>query len=54
MISETRLMLLPFINGRRINRDIYQQEWIIVRNYFQFINWITKNGLRELNSFDHD
>lgn len=29
-------------------------EWIIVRNYEEFIAHITENGLPELVSFDHD
>lgn len=28
--------------------------WETVKNYTQFINWIIKNGLPELISFDHD
>lgn len=39
---------------RGVNPDIYDQEWTIVRDYLQFIAWITKNGLPELISFDHD
>jgi hypothetical protein len=28
--------------------------WNIVRNYDEFIKWITKNGIPDLVSFDHD
>ena len=28
--------------------------WVIVRTYDEFVNWITKNGLPEEVSFDHD
>ncbi len=28
--------------------------WIIVRDYDQFVNWITENGLPDEISFDHD
>jgi hypothetical protein len=28
--------------------------WVIVRNYLQFINYITENGLPDMVSFDHD
>lgn len=45
---------LTFINGRDINPAIYKLEWIIVRDYVQFVVWIIKNGLPELISFDHD
>jgi len=29
-------------------------EWNIVRNYDEFVNWITNNGIPDLISFDHD
>lgn len=29
-------------------------QWVIVRSYDEFVNYITKNGLPELISFDHD
>ena len=45
---------IAFTTGRGINPEIYKEEWIIVRDYLQFINWITQNGLPELISFDHD
>lgn len=28
--------------------------WAIVRSYDQFVDWITKNGLPDVISFDHD
>jgi hypothetical protein len=28
--------------------------WIILRTYNEFVNWITKNGLPDEISFDHD
>lgn len=31
-----------------------EKDWIIVRNYNQFVDYITKNGLPDLISFDHD
>jgi hypothetical protein len=30
------------------------KKWEVVKNYNEFIKWITKNGLPELISFDHD
>lgn len=37
------------------NATIYHStDWVIVRDHYQFINWITKNGLPNLVSFDHD
>lgn len=32
----------------------YLKDWVIVRNYPEFVAWITKNGLPDLISFDHD
>lgn len=29
-------------------------EWVIVRNYEEFVNFISKNGLPDMISFDHD
>jgi hypothetical protein len=31
-----------------------KEDWEIVRNYDQFVAWITENGLPDLVSFDHD
>lgn len=31
-----------------------EKNWRIVRNYNDFIEWITKNGLPDFISFDHD
>lgn len=28
--------------------------WVVVRNYNEFVNWITNNGIPEIISFDHD
>lgn len=30
------------------------EDWVVVRNYNQFIAYITENGLPDLISFDHD
>lgn len=36
-------------------REMYRkEEWVIVRNYAEFIDYITINGLPEKVSFDHD
>ena len=37
-----------------IKDKIYAEEWDIVRNYNEFINYITENGIPDLISFDHD
>ena len=30
------------------------QGWIIIRNYEDFVNWVTENGIPDEISFDHD
>lgn len=35
-------------------RNPKTNDWIIVRNYQEFVNWITENGLPDEISFDHD
>ena len=30
------------------------KKWEVVKNYNEFVKWITKNGLPEIISFDHD
>ena len=30
------------------------EPWNVVRNYDEFVDWITKNGIPDLISFDHD
>lgn len=38
-----------------MGNNIYlENEWVIVRNYNEFVEHITKNGLPYLISFDHD
>jgi uncharacterized protein YpiB (UPF0302 family) len=38
-----------------INNDIYiNKHWKIVRNYEQFVDYIERNGLPNIISFDHD
>lgn len=37
------------------NRRIYfEDNWDVVKNFIEFTEWITKNGLPEFVSFDHD
>lgn len=35
-------------------KDEYKKEWVICRNYQQFVDCIIKNGLPTHISFDHD
>lgn len=38
-----------------IRPDLYTtNEWVIVRNYDEFVKYIEENGLPEMISFDHD
>lgn len=30
------------------------EDWVVVRNYDEFVDWITKNGVPDFISFDHD
>ena len=34
--------------------EVYGNEWVVVKHYPEFIKYITKHGLPELISFDHD
>ena len=37
------------------NQDFYRNtKWVIVRNYDEFVSYITHNGMPDLISFDHD
>ena len=52
-----------FLDDIRHPHDVYrytqqtmflQKKWNIVRNYNEFVKWITKKGLPDFISFDHD
>lgn len=43
-----------YMYRKKVDCRIYHKEWNIVRSYTQFVDWITKNGLPEFISFDHD
>lgn len=45
---------ISYMHLRTAHYELYKEEWIIVRNYSDFIFWIEKNGLPDLISFDHD
>lgn len=36
------------------NKIFWDNDWSIVRNYREFVNWILSNGIPDLISFDHD
>lgn len=37
-----------------LNQFYWENDWIIVRNYYEFCNYIQKFGLPDFISFDHD
>ena len=42
-------------NTQRISDPIYlEKDWVIVRNYFEFVDIINTKGIPYLVSFDHD
>ncbi len=52
-----------FLDDIREPKDAYsytnqkmflELDWEIVRNYNEFVGWITKNGLPQIIAFDHD
>ena len=44
-----------YMKLRVSDSGIYSREsWIVVRNYYEFVNYITDNGLPYYISFDHD
>jgi len=43
-----------YMYQRGVDCKIYHERWFVVKNYKQFIHWITKNGLPDIISFDHD
>lgn len=34
--------------------DIYLLDWVVVKDYYAFVHYISKNGLPDIISFDHD
>lgn len=40
----------------RVGQDVaeYKHDWVIVRNYKEFVNYLETEGLPDLVSFDHD
>jgi len=44
----------PNMVKRKIDMSLYQGEWCIVRSYKEFVKVISKKGLPQFISFDHD
>ena len=43
-----------YMQLRNIDTTIYLKNWVIVRSYAKFVDWIEQYGLPEVISFDHD
>ena len=43
-----------YMYSRHVDCNIYLEDWIIIRSYGQFVNWIKSNGIPDSISFDHD
>lgn len=43
-----------YMYRKGIDCRLYHQDWIIVRSYIDFVEYINNNGLPDLISFDHD
>jgi hypothetical protein len=43
-----------YMQSRGIDISIYLLPWEVVNSYEQFVNWIERNGLPFIISFDHD
>jgi len=37
-----------------LGKDYFDAEWVIVRNYGEFVDYLSTNGLPNMVSFDHD
>ena len=37
-----------------LNKIYWENDWIIVRSFNEFVGWIVENGLPDFISFDHD
>lgn len=46
---------IPSGAGKHMKNNIYYNlDWVIVRNFEEFVNYITLHGLPDIVSFDHD
>ena len=43
-----------YMYRKGVDCRIYHRDWVIVRSYIDFVEYITANGLPDLISFDHD
>lgn len=56
--------MLLFLDDVRVPYDVFRmtlnplfeknEDWVVVRNYYEFVNYIIKFGLPDFISFDHD
>lgn len=55
-LDDTRMPVdcAQYMWARNVHVGVYREDWVIVRTYKQFCNWINENGLPDIISFDHD
>lgn len=55
-MEKNKLKTCCYLDDVRTPTDIIPgyHPWNIVRNYDEFVDWITNNGIPDLISFDHD
>lgn len=55
-MKDTQLKRALYLDDIRTPTTTIQgyEPWYVVRNYDEFVEWITKNGVPDLISFDHD
>lgn len=55
-MKDTQLKRALYLDDIRTPTTTIQgyEPWYVVRNYDEFVEWITKNGIPDLISFDHD
>lgn len=46
---------MGYMYMRGMDADIYKtKEWVVVKDYDEFVKWITQNGIPDVVSLDHD
>lgn len=55
-MKDTQLKRALYLDDIRTPTTTIQgyEPWYVVRNYDEFVEWISKNGVPDLISFDHD
>jgi hypothetical protein len=53
-LERTPQLIADYITPSYLAPMYRNQEWEIVRNFDEFVDWILTNGLPDVVSFDHD